>query len=268
MEENYVDFERIFMNILFLGDIVARVGREAVLNNLRSLKKQYHIDLTVANVENTAHGKGVTKQIINQFQDAGIDIMTLGNHAFSKGQFLFEIDYYDNVLRPANMEPLHYGNVVVDRIVNGIRVAVVNLLGEVFMNGCTESPVQAMKKLLSKIKADVILVDLHGEATSEKEMFMYYFADRLTAVIGTHTHVQTADERIYQGCAYITDAGMCGSFESILGRDIQEVINRTVYHQKTRYTPSSEPAIICGCVIHIDEDTKRADKIERIQIRP
>ena len=233
------------MRVLFLGDIVAKSGRDAVLAQLDTLKEQYQPDFVIVNAENSAHGKGITFKIYNQL------LLSM-----------------NSIVRPANMEPFHIGKSYVIKEVSGKRIAVVNLVGKVFMDVCREDPVITMEKLLKEIDADIIFVDLHAEATAEKMTFANYFAPRVTAVIGTHTHVQTADEQIINGCAYITDAGMCGVYASILGRDIEEVIARSIYNESTRYTPAQGPAVISGVLIEIDDKTNRANCIERIQIRP
>ncbi len=257
------------MNVLFLGDITARIGRELVKNQLSSIKQKYEIDLTIVNGENSAHGKGITKRIYEELLTEGVDIITLGNHAFSKNMILEHLDSMDRLVRPMNLEPLQGGNRYIIREVNGLRIAVVNLIGTIFMDCAAYSPFEAMDALLHELegKCDCIIVDFHGEATSEKELFFAEYRDRVTAVLGTHTHVQTADEIIRNGCAYITDVGMCGPFDSILGRDTAEVRKNLIMHEHTRYTPSEMPGILCGCVVRINEQG-RAESIERIQIRP
>ncbi len=256
------------MNILFLGDVVAKSGLTAVLHSLVRLKKQYAVDFTIVNGENAALGKGITEPIYQALVHAGADVVTLGNHAFAKKEILNEIDHCPLLVRPANMEPTERGQSYVIRRCGNKKVAVVSMLGQAFMNTVTEEPIPAMQKILSEIKADIIVVDFHAEATSEKILFMYYFHNDVTAVIGTHTHVQTADERVYEGCAFISDAGMCGPYESILGRDIEEVTKGMVHKTKTRFLPAKGPSIVCGALIRIDDDTNRAVSIERIQIRP
>ena len=256
------------MNILFLGDIVGRSGRQAVISNLSSLKKKYDIDFTVANAENAAHGKGMTGKIYSSLKAAGVDVITLGNHAFSKSEIIEKMNDCVDMIRPANMEPLQYGHSCIVKKCGNMTVGVINLMGSIFMNSVTEPPVPCMKQLLKTVHADCILVDLHAEATSEKQMFFQYFRNEVTAVIGTHTHVQTADEMIKDGCAFMCDAGMCGSYDSILGRDIDEVIHHNILNEATRFIPAEGPAVICGCVISIDDATHRATAIERIQMRP
>ncbi len=256
------------MNILFLGDVVAKSGRDAVISQLPQLKKKYSADFTIINGENSAHGKGITYKIYQSLKDAGADVITLGNHTFSKSEIKGNFIQCPDMIRPGNLEPQDIGRPYIIKECCGRKIAVVNLLGSVFMDIATEEPVTVMHRLLKEINADVIIVDLHAEATSEKQVFFQVFRDQVTAVIGTHTHVQTADEQIIKGCAYITDAGMCGPFESILGRDIDEVISRMVYKEQTRYTPSEKPSVICGVLIRTDDTTNRSVSIERIQIRP
>ena len=256
------------MNILFLGDIVGSVGRECVREQLPRLKEQYEIDLVVANAENSAHGKGITRKIYHQLLAMGIDVCTMGNHTFSKNDIYQFIEEADRMVRPANMEPLEYGQHTVVVKVNGMRVAITNLCGEVWMNNVVDSPFFCMEDILNDIDADIYLVDLHAEATSEKIAFTYCFADRLSAVVGTHTHVQTTDERIVYGCAAITDFGMCGAYTSVLGRDVNEIVTRFTTQEKTKFKIAEGEGIFCGALVDIDDATNRAIGIKRIQIRP
>lgn len=256
------------MKILFLGDIVAKSGRKVVVDNLPSLKEKYQADFVIVNGENAAHGKGITTKIYDSLKHAGADVITLGNHAFSKNEILMRMAECPDMIRPDNMIPFDVGHSYILKKVKNKTIAVVNLLGSIFMDVCQANPIQSMEDILSDIKADIIFVDFHAEATSEKQIFYHYFRQRITAVVGTHTHVQTADEQVTDGCAYISDVGMCGVFDSILGRDADEVIRRNVYGEKTHYTPADGPAMMSGVLIDIDDDTNRAVGIERIQIRP
>ncbi len=255
------------MKILFLGDVVAKTGRIAVINRLADLKRRYEADFTVINGENAAHGKGITSAIYDELIAAGADVVTLGNHAFSKSAITDRLKQCPYLIRPANMAPENVGRSWVIRECKGKRIAVVNILGGVFMDQALGESYPVMDRILQEIDADIILVDLHAEATGEKELFWFRFRDRVSAVIGTHTHVQTADERVVNGCAYISDVGMCGSFDSVLGRDSEELIARSL-GEPTRYTPAETPAVICGVVIEIDDSTNRAVGITRIQERP
>ena len=256
------------MNILFIGDIVGSVGREMVQHHLPLLKSQHAIDLVIANGENAAHGKGITRRIYHQLIQMGIDVLTMGNHTFAKSDLFNFIDEADRLVRPMNLSPTDAGKGVRVFVVKGLRIAVVNLCGEVFMHDITESPFSCMERVLKDVEADLYLVDLHGEATSEKIAFTYAFSGRAQVVVGTHTHVQTADERIVNGTAAISDLGMCGAYTSVLGRDVKEIVTRFTTEEKTRYTIAEGPGIFCGVIANIDEQTCRAHSIERIQIRP
>ena len=256
------------MKILFLGDVTARSGRDALAARLRSLREETAADFTIINGENAAHGKGITSSIYRQLISCGADVITLGNHAFSKSEILAKWQDCPNLIRPANLMSYSVGPGWIVRECHGTRIAVINLMGTVFMDGDLSDPFATMDHILETIDADIILVDFHAEATSEKELFLRVFCEQVSAVIGTHTHVQTADEQIYHGCAYITDVGMCGPFDSILGRDTDEVIQRRFDGIATHYQPSEAPAVICGVLLELDEVTGRAMAIHRIQERP
>ncbi len=255
------------MKILFVGDVVGSVGRQMVVSTVPALRKEKQIDLVICNGENSAHGKGITRKIYNQLLNAGVDVVTMGNHTFSKNDLLTYIDEADRLVRPMNMEPTEPGRSTCVADVCGKKVAVSNLSGEVFMNNITDSPFLCMEEILEDYEdCDLHVVDFHGEATSEKIGFTFNFASQLAAVVGTHTHVQTADERIVDGCAAITDLGMCGPYNSVLGRDVNEVLAK-FNGEKTRYTMASGPGIFCGLVVTIDDQTNRAIAVERIQIK-
>ncbi len=255
------------MKILFIGDVVGSVGRQMVIDTVPHLKEEKAIDMVICNGENAAHGKGITKKIYNQLIAAGIDVITMGNHTFSKNDILLFIDEADRLVRPMNMEPTEPGQSTCVVKIGSKKIAVSNLSGEVFMNNITDSPFACMEDILEVYEdCDLHVVDLHAEATSEKIAFTYCFANQLAAVVGTHTHVQTADERIVDGCAAITDLGMCGPYNSVLGRDIDEVIARFT-GEKTKYTMASGTGIFCGLIVEIDDISNRAVGVERIQIK-
>lgn len=256
------------MKILFLGDVVGKVGRRIINERLASLKKEHQIDLTIINGENAAHGKGITSRIYHGFINLGVDVVTLGNHAFSKGEILTTFDDCENLIRPMNLKPLEIGKAVIIKEINNLKVAICNINGVVFMNNIEGTPYDAMDQIIKNNPADIYFVDFHAEATAEKLTFWNYYRDKVQVVVGTHTHVQTADEQIYNGSAYISDVGMCGAYDSILGRDTNEVISRMVHNNYTRYLPAEGSAVLSGVVIEIDEKTKKAVKITRIQERP
>jgi 2',3'-cyclic-nucleotide 2'-phosphodiesterase len=254
------------MKILFIGDVVGSPGRAIVGSLLPVLKKQYDIDFIIANGENAAHGKGITNKIANFFVNLGIDVITLGNHAYAKRE-VHGLDAGLPIVFPANLKGpyQHQHTYIVTH--QGVTIAVSNLCGSAFMDNITESPFDAMDKILLKVKADIHVVDFHGEATAEKKAFAYHYANTVSAIIGTHTHVQTADEQIINNTIFITDVGMCGSYQSILGRDIEEAINKMVYHENTHYKPSSNPALFCGLVMTFNEQHMPVD-VTRLYLKP
>lgn len=256
------------MRILFVGDIVGSVGRSMVTKYVPSIKQERNIDFVVANGENSAHGKGITKKIYHQLLNNGVDLITLGNHAFSKDTIHSFIDEAEHMIRPMNLMPLEGGNPYKVVEINGLKVCFVNLMCNVFMVQVEGSPFDCMEDILEDVDADIYFVDLHGEATSEKIAFSYYFEKYVQVVVGTHTHIQTADERVENGTAFISDVGMCGAYRSVIGRDIEEVLTRFTTDAKTRFTVAEGEGIFCGVIIDIDEHTKAATHIERIQIRP
>lgn len=256
------------MKVLFVGDIVGASGREVFFQNVEAIRKKYQVDVVIVNGENSAHGKGITRKIYQSFINANVDVVTLGNHTFSKNDIFLFIDDANRMVRPANMEPINVGQSVKVFDWNGVKVGVYNLLGKVFMDQAIESPFVTMERLLVQYPCDIHIVDLHGEATSEKIAFMHHFKNRVEVVVGTHTHVQTADEMVMDGCAFISDVGMCGSYRSVIGRDIDETLRKLLTNEKTRFTVATGPAVFSGVVINIDTNLKRAISIERIQIRP
>ena len=259
------------MKILFIGDITGKSGRDIVSSLLYSLKKEYSVDIVIANGENAAHGKGITIKIYDKLIHDGVDYITMGNHAYSKSEIKEHLDGMDRFVMPYNHikrtdDPFF-------RIIDfkDIRFCLVNILGEAFMNETSMDPFKAFEKVMNKCddyEPDFYFVDLHGESTAEKRVFMEYFKDKVRAVIGTHTHVQTADEAIIDGCAFISDAGMCGAYDSVIGRDINESITSVILKEKTRYTIAEGPAIFCGVLIEFDDKLKIPVSINRIQIRP
>ncbi|MGN1343046.1 MAG: TIGR00282 family metallophosphoesterase [Traorella sp.] len=256
------------MRILLVGDVVGAVGRKMVFENVPTIKKEQSIDLVICNGENAAHGKGITKKIYHQLLNNGVDIITMGNHTFSKKNLEEVIDEMDKMVRPANMFPLEFGKGYRIFEYCNKKIAVINLVGETFMVNVSQSAFSKMEEILKEIEADIIIVDLHAEATSEKIAFTYEYANRCSIIVGTHTHVQTADERIVADhCAAITDLGMCGPYYSVIGRDIDEVLRRFKNQENTRFTIAEGKGIFCGCIVEIDDKTNQAISISRIQIK-
>ena len=257
------------MNILFVGDIVGKPGRQAVVALLPKLKRDYQLDCIVANGENAAHGAGITTAAANELLAAGVDVITTGDHVWDQKGFDQDIENLSQVVRPANIAPSAPGRgSVVINVGDKARVGVLNLLGRVFMpnNDC---PFRAAKAELAKLRrqTSIIIVDLHAEATSEKMAMGRYLDGQVSLVVGTHTHVQTADEQVLpKGTAYLSDAGMCGPHDSVLGRDVNAVINRFVSGMPQRLEVATDKIELCGVVVEVDEVTGLARKIERVRM--
>ena len=259
------------MRILFIGDIVGKSGRDIVSSLLYSMKERYNADLIIANGENAAHGKGITYKIYKQFLAQGIDYITMGNHTYSKAEINDHMAEMDKLVVPYNHIKRSSDNYYKLIEFGGIRFILTNILGNVLIGESSMDAPSAFIEVLEQtknLKPDFYFVDLHAETTAEKRLFAEYFCDYAKVVIGTHTHVQTADEAIINGCAFITDSGMCGAYDSIIGRDVDETIQFHINKQPTRYTIAEGPAIFCGVLIDIGDKTKTPVSIERIQIRP
>lgn len=253
------------MNILFIGDVVGRPGRNYLMENLKRLKDNYSIDFTVVNGENSAGGVGITKSTYDEFINLGIDMVTLGNHTWSKKEILDFIEEADMLIRPANYPKGTPGKGYKIKESAGKRIAVINLCGRVFMD-CIECPFKTIDEVLADLKnnADIIIVDFHAEATSEKLAMGGYLDGRVHAVLGTHTHVQTSDERILPGgTAYITDIGMTGPKDSILGVEKEAVIRKFISGMPARFEVAAGEAILGAVIIQLD-DNNTVTGIERI----
>lgn len=253
------------MNILCIGDVVGRTGTEMVQSQLPYLKKEYDISFVVANGENAADGNGITKQRAEMLLDSGVDVLTMGNHTFSKKDVfqLFRLNY--PIIRPANYPPETVGNgwMVCER--EGCKIAVVNLIGRTYMNP-TDCPFRTMDRILNEAEADIILVDFHAEATSEKAALAWYLDGKVQLVFGTHTHVQTADERLLPGgTAFITDVGMTGPYQSVLGMDKEVALYRFLHADPKRYETAEGQPQFCAVLLAVDDATHQTVSIKRIQ---
>ena len=254
------------MKILAIGDIFGRVGRDAVFTVLDRMAG--NVDLIIANAENASHGRGLTKPVYEELKSAGIDAFTMGNHVWGCPDIESVMRYNDDVIRPANFEGDIPGpGSVVVKAKNGVRVGVINLIGRTYMQGPIASPFLVADAEIEKLKgkADVILVDFHAEATSEKMALGYYLDGRVSAVFGTHTHIQTADSKVLpKGTGYITDLGMTGPEHSVLGLDKNTIINRFINGMPQKFTVASGKGQFSGAVFEIDENTGKTVGIERI----
>ena len=258
------------MNILFIGDVCGRSGRDALFERLNDIQYEYNIDMTIANGENSAGGLGITRKTYEEMTKAGVDFFTLGNHAFSKANDITALFAAgENIVRPENMLPegLPGNGMEIVRAKNGVRVAVINLIGSVFMQEAKD-PFKTAEALImsAKEKADVVIVDFHAEATSEKEAMGFFLDGKVSAVIGTHTHVQTADEKILpHGTAYITDVGMTGAEYSILGMEVEAALSRYLApEKKSKFKSAEGKTRFCAVVIDVDEKLGTARGIKRI----
>jgi metallophosphoesterase (TIGR00282 family) len=260
------------MKLLFLGDIVGKSGRLAVLNHLSELKTKYRPDCIIANAENAAHGFGVTKPMAAELLDAGINVITSGNHIWDKPEVLAYISQEKRLLRPHNYPPHLPGSGVYDfETVRGKKIVVINIMGRLFME-TLDDPFACIDALLRPYtlghNVSAIFVDFHGETTSEKQAMCHYTDGRVSAVIGTHTHVPTADERIFpKGTAFQSDAGMCGDyFNSIIGMQVGGSLGRFLKRiPYERMTPSEGEGTVCGTLITLHSNGL-AQSIERIQV--
>lgn len=256
------------MNILMIGDVVSKPGRIAVLERIQDLREQHQIDLAIMNAENLAGGFSVTPSLCDQLFANGIDVMTSGNHIFDKKEAIPYIAKQPRLLRPANYPNNTPGNGMWTGTVNGTDVAVINIMGRVFMPP-SDDPFQIVDQLTASLPetTKVRIVDLHAEATSEKVAMGWFLDGRVSAVLGTHTHVQTADERILPGgTAHLTDIGMTGSYSGVIGMKKEDVIVRFTSALGRRAEHSVGDVRICAVVLDIDEETGKARSILRLNL--
>lgn len=250
-----------------IADVVARPGRRAVLEKLEFLREKHKIDIATMNAENVAGGFSITPSIADELFANGIDLMTSGNHIFDKSEVIPYIEKNPRLLRPANYPPSTPGKGLFIGEINGYKIALLNLLGRVFMPP-VDDPFRIAQSCVNSIPEDVKirLVDMHCEATSEKYAMGWFLDGRVSAVVGSHTHVPTADERILEkGTAYITDIGMTGSYSGVIGMDKKDVIERFTKFPARRANHSKGDVWLCAVIIEIDENTGKAIKIERIR---
>ncbi len=255
------------MRILAIGDIVAEPGREFVYQNLNRIRKEYNIDFCIANGENAADTNGITYEIAETLYERGVDVITLGNHTFANKSAERALEELSYLIRPLNLPPEMEGEGYCVTDLGNVKVAVINLLGRVNMSP-VDCPFRAVERLLPKLDADVILVDIHAEATSERIAMGHFLDGKVGAVFGTHTHVQTADERILSGgTGFIADLGMTGVEDSVLG--VRKDIILEFYKnpgKRYRFEKAEGEVFFCGCIFEIDETTGKTTKVERVRI--
>ena len=256
------------VTVLCVGDVFGEPGRKAVQTLLPRLRKQYEVDLAVVNVENAAAGFGVTPLIARTFLDQGVDVMTSGNHIWDRKEVIGYIVKENLLLRPANYPPGTPGTGSVVVKAGPHKVAVLNMMGRVFLPHL-DCPFRKADEEIARLRQDtpIIIVDMHTEATSEAQAMGWYLDGRVSAVVGTHRHVQTADERLLpQGTAFITDLGMTGPVDSVIGVEPALAISRFLTQMPNKFEPAKGPAALHGAVIRIDPDTGRALSIERLRV--
>lgn len=259
------------MRLLIIGDIVGRPGKHACSQIIPRLVRDRAIDFVIANAENVAAGSGLTPAMFNKLRHYGIDAFTMGDHIYKRRELLPLLECSDRIVRPANLPPEATGRelaIVTAR--NGTRVAVLSLLGRTYMNMKADCPFHAADRVLKQVPPDVklIVVDVHAETTSEKVALGWFLDGRVTAVVGTHTHVQTADERVLpDGTAYITDLGMTGPYDSVLGRDKLNVIRALTTSMPFPYDVAHNDARVCGVVVEADAARGLARSIERVSVQ-
>ncbi len=259
------------MRILMVGDVVGRPGRYFFMEQTPELKAAKNIDMVIVNGENAAHGKGLTPGIFAELVRGGADVVTTGNHIWDNPTVLQIIDSEPFLLRPANYPEDSPGKGFCIYPVGKKKIGVINMSGRTFMQPLMDDPFRLGDKIVSFLKKNcaLIFIDFHAEATSEKLAFAHYFDGQVTAVVGTHTHVQTADEKILpKGTAYISDLGMVGAENSILGVEIEPVIKKFLTGRPSKFEVAEGAAVYCALLIETDDKTDKVIKIERIFIKP
>ncbi len=255
------------MRILMVGDIVGRPGRNCIRDMLPKIKENYQVDFVVANGENAAGGHGLTRKTSDELFSYEIDVLTMGNHVWDKKEIFNFIDAEERIVRPANYPPGTPGRGFNVFTVNSCKIAVLNLSGRVFMSDL-DCPFRKADEAIEELNklSDFIILDFHAEATSEKIAMSFYLDGKVAAIIGTHTHVQTADEKISQeGTAYLTDVGMTGPINSILGMESETIVKKIVTKLPAKFEVASGDAQFNAILIDIDDKSGKAENVERIQ---
>ena len=258
------------IKVLCIGDVVGRPGRQVLSEALPVIIKEHEIDCVIANAENSAGGSGITPQIYDKLQKYGVNIITLGDHVFRKKDIIPTLEKSDNIIRPANMAIQAAGKgYAIYHTENGCDIAVVVLLGRLYMNTPGDNPFLAIEKILARLPEHikVIFVEMHAEASSEKVALGRFLDGKVSVVFGTHTHIPTADEEIFPGgTGYITDLGMTGPHESVLGRNIEPVVKSLVTQMPFQYSIASRDLRVNGIIATVDSHTGKTLNIERIRV--
>jgi len=257
------------MNIICIGDIVGKPGRDALAHHIAALKQEYSAELIIVNAENSAGGAGLTPKLAEELFLLGCDVLTLGDHVWDQKELEPYLEQADRVIRPANFPSGAPGQGwCVVTTASGVKIGVVNLIGRVFMRFQVECPFRTLEGIVEEIKKEtpIIVVDFHAEATSEKVALGHFINGKVSALVGTHTHIQTADETILsEGTAYLTDLGMSGPYDSVIGQDKDTIIQRFLTSRPLRFQVAHKDIKLCGAVIRVDEKSGKSLKIERFQ---
>ena len=252
------------MKILCVGDLVGENGLQKLRNDLKNIQEAENIDFTIVNAENVAGGMGITTKIYNELCKMNIDVLTMGNHTWGKKD-IFTIIKNDNIVRPANYSRGVPGHGYTIKQKNGMKICVINLIGRTDMGVLSDNPFTCADNIIRNVEADIILFDFHAEASAEKIAMGYYLDGRVSAIFGTHTHVQTADEHILKnGTGYITDVGMTGPSESVIGMDIDASLKRFVTSIPERYKLAEGECKLNAVCFDIDDESKKTKKVYRI----
>ena len=258
------------MKILAIGDLVGENGLAKLKKDLDNIQEAENIDFTIVNAENVAGGMGITIKIFQELKNMDIDVLTMGNHTWGKKDIFSFIDDEQRLVRPANYAEGLCGKGSILLNSNGKKIGIINLIGRVNMGGSYDSPFVAADREIEKLKsngADIIIVDFHAEATAEKIALAYYLKEKVNMLFGTHTHVQTADEKIYDtGMGYITDVGMTGPKNSIIGMNVEAAMKRFLTQIPERYSCAEGPSMLNGVVFELDEGCRKVTNIKRISL--
>lgn len=257
------------MNILIVGDVYSKLGRKMLTECVKEIKEKTKIHFLIVNGENTSHGKGLNEGHYKWYLEQGVNVITMGNHTYQNGQIFNYIDEAKNLVRPANFAEGAKGEGYVTVNYNGLKITVMQVIGQVFMNGITISPFAKAQEILDNTDSDIYICDFHGEATSEKIAFGYAFDGKIQVIVGTHTHVQTDDARILEkGSAYITDLGMTGALNGVIGVRSDIILNRYLKGEtNVAFSPEDNGLAQFGALlVSIDEASKKVTRVERIHI--
>lgn len=257
------------MKVLCVGDVVSRVGREMLFKYVEELKYTKGVDFVIVNGENSSHGRGISRSAYNEMKRAGADVFTTGNHVWGVKEIVSLMEEEGDVIRPANWQgnPPGTGSVVIDSK-SGVKVGVINIIGQVNMLPCN-SPFEAVEREIERLKekTPIIFVDFHAEVTSEKVAMGYFLDGKVSAVFGTHTHIQTADAKILDGgTGYITDLGMTGPADSVLGMNKTIIVNRFVSGTPQKFEIATGKGQFCGCIFTVCETTGKCTDVERLYL--